>query len=363
MAQVNHFSTVQQDSSICKSNFMSNNNNIIGIDEQRDRRDTFEPSEETKAKKYFTVVNQDFIQNRDLSIEARMVIVYLMSLPIDWTINSNNLQYQLGVGRDKLSKSMRELKEAGYMQRTPIKGRSGRIDRWHTKYSDRPEFLPSVHTTENQSSGESTRSLKIHNVDFPYAGKHPLQNKQYTNKTIKQKKNNKQHNTELTRHRGNRAEKIELQTGSDDPAVVFLYESLISHGLNISKRTLSQWMGDYGQEHIQRNLVYTMTKMKMGKVSDASAYLAQAILEDYAVKASATILVKADKPIEAELNYDELAATWKLKAVEQKREWLKKAMTISSAFERNLGPIDNALTDGFINTYMFRMLIDVLNGK
>jgi hypothetical protein len=295
-----------------------NNNSVVDFNDQRGNRDTFEPSEEIKAKKFFTIVDQKFIQNRNISLEARMVVIYLTSLPLDWAVNLNHLQKELCVGRDRLAKAMKELKEAGYMQRTPIKCPQGRIRRWHTRYSDRPEFLGSTHITGNQLSGESSTLLKIHNVDFPVPGKQPLQNKQDTNKTILQKNNNK----------SMVAKKSNVEPNGS--VVVSLLKKL--EGLSISKKLLTSWVAKHGSDYVAEKIAL----MQSSNARNPEGYLNQAMVYDWKPRTPCIEKSQAQSSDPVYPTHEQNAEWWSGLPAKEKSTFLKAAMYKQPLLEEHL---------------------------
>lgn len=63
----------------------------------------------------YTTVYNSFIQDKSLSLELRGFGIYLLSMPPNWSINPNQLRFELHIGRDKIMKLINELIEKGYM--------------------------------------------------------------------------------------------------------------------------------------------------------------------------------------------------------------------------------------------------------
>lgn len=68
---------------------------------------------------YF-LMRRDTAQDARLSYEARGVLAYLLSKPSDWRVVVSDLE-RVGCKRDKVYKLLRELREAGYMQRVAVR--------------------------------------------------------------------------------------------------------------------------------------------------------------------------------------------------------------------------------------------------
>jgi len=65
----------------------------------------------------FVVLPNAILENKALSIEAKGLLGFLLSRPPDWQIRLSHLGGELGVGKDRLHRILRELIEAGYVTR------------------------------------------------------------------------------------------------------------------------------------------------------------------------------------------------------------------------------------------------------
>jgi hypothetical protein len=65
----------------------------------------------------FTIVPNALVDDKRLSIEAKGLLAYLISRPNNWTVRHSHLHKELGIGRDKLQRILRELIRAGYLER------------------------------------------------------------------------------------------------------------------------------------------------------------------------------------------------------------------------------------------------------
>ena len=75
----------------------------------------------------FTVVSNDIINHPALSLEAKMVLIYLLSKPAHWAVKFADVQNYGKFGRDKRQKIFQELETCGYFERTEIRT-GGKID-------------------------------------------------------------------------------------------------------------------------------------------------------------------------------------------------------------------------------------------
>lgn len=63
----------------------------------------------------FAPVRRSAAQDKTLTLEARGLLLYLLSLPKGWEIRMDHLQRELEMGRDALRRVVRCLQESGYM--------------------------------------------------------------------------------------------------------------------------------------------------------------------------------------------------------------------------------------------------------
>jgi hypothetical protein len=67
-----------------------------------------------RYKNGFVTIDNRTAQDKQISWEARGLLVYLLSLPLDWQIKVNHLIGQGNAGRDAVRKMLRELQAFGY---------------------------------------------------------------------------------------------------------------------------------------------------------------------------------------------------------------------------------------------------------
>lgn len=64
----------------------------------------------------YIMVSRSMAQQRDLSFEARGVLLYLLSKPNDWVVQPSDIQAEGDIGRDQCKRILDELEEYGYIQ-------------------------------------------------------------------------------------------------------------------------------------------------------------------------------------------------------------------------------------------------------
>lgn len=100
-----------------------------------------------------------------LSFEARGLLAYLLSKPDDWIIIPADIQAEGGIGRDKASGILKELRDAGYIVTEMVKDENnhfvGKVDRIFEVSQ------PAFRHTEIPYDGSpvSRKNRNIHNID------------------------------------------------------------------------------------------------------------------------------------------------------------------------------------------------------
>lgn len=110
----------------------------------------------------YTKVSNGLAQHKTLSLKARGLMLYLLSLPESWDINVEHLHKALACGRDAIRSSMGELRDAGYLALETVKdSENGRIVSRHWLAYDCPQ--------DNQQA--MSILLKTRSMGFPDDGK------------------------------------------------------------------------------------------------------------------------------------------------------------------------------------------------
>jgi hypothetical protein len=63
----------------------------------------------------YVMIDRTTLQDARLSLEARGLLGYLLTLPVDWVVRVSHLQRQGGAGRDAIRRIIRELQQFGYI--------------------------------------------------------------------------------------------------------------------------------------------------------------------------------------------------------------------------------------------------------
>ena len=79
------------------------------------------------AEHPYTMINNAVIEDPDLSLKAKGLLTYLLSKPDDWKFYVDQLSRCLKEHRNTIARVMQELIDAGYCERTEIRGKDGKF--------------------------------------------------------------------------------------------------------------------------------------------------------------------------------------------------------------------------------------------
>lgn len=103
---------------------------------------------------YTSVCNRPFKDKR-LSLEARGLLVSLLSLPKNWQFNRAWARAEYGVGRGKMDKLIKQLKLAGYMRFIQERDAHGKMTKSVYLFAANPDILARQSPLlENRYSGD-----------------------------------------------------------------------------------------------------------------------------------------------------------------------------------------------------------------
>lgn len=77
--------------------------------------------------KNFSIVSNEILRDTSLSIKARFILVFCLSLSDSWEYNIKGLATVIGVGVDTISAGLKELESHGYLERKRVRDEKGRL--------------------------------------------------------------------------------------------------------------------------------------------------------------------------------------------------------------------------------------------
>lgn len=85
----------------------------------------------------YTVVDNGFINDPNLSWKAKGIMLYFLSLPEDWKIHLDEIKNHATDGISSLKAGVKELTEQGYTKRQPVRDENGAFVEWETLIFER----------------------------------------------------------------------------------------------------------------------------------------------------------------------------------------------------------------------------------
>jgi hypothetical protein len=140
-----------------------------------------------RPKANFTIVQNTVIRDHRLSFRARGILVFILSMPDNWSTSSDHLGRISKEGRDAVRVAMKELQSAGYIQRIRQQTTRGHwqtvtivhdnpvdnpVDKWGIYPLPKTDFQASVNQslieelTTNDSVSSSSTTLSSQECGF-----------------------------------------------------------------------------------------------------------------------------------------------------------------------------------------------------
>lgn len=118
----------------------------------------------------YTITSNSAIEDKTISLKARMILVYLLSRPPGWVTSAERLASTISDkdGLSAIKSGLRELEEAGYLTRSRTRTDGGRW-RWDHTITDRPsvENRPVVDASSQVSEPTTSRKSQETAVEPP----------------------------------------------------------------------------------------------------------------------------------------------------------------------------------------------------
>jgi hypothetical protein len=111
-------------------------------------------------------ISREIIQDSKIPIDARMLLIYLVSFKEGWTFYDSKIRKDLCIGISKLKILFKELRDLGYVKTIPIIGEHGRMIGSKRLFSSLPEF-----NQKPRESANSTESMESRQSEEPTARK------------------------------------------------------------------------------------------------------------------------------------------------------------------------------------------------
>jgi hypothetical protein len=95
----------------------------------------------SKREDPFARIPKAILDSASLSWKAKGVLSYLLSKPVDWTVNLRDIRNRATDGRDSAITAMNELRKAGFVKLERLTD-EGKVTKWRYLVADQPIFSP-----------------------------------------------------------------------------------------------------------------------------------------------------------------------------------------------------------------------------
>ncbi len=121
-----------------------------------------------KRASNFVMMDKSFLEDTRLSYKAKGILAYLLSKPDNWKVIVGNLVNYSTDGKASVYAGLKELKECGYYEKTPIRNEQGtRITRWESTVYEVPlSLLTDFQEIENLDIGNQFIENREHNNNY-----------------------------------------------------------------------------------------------------------------------------------------------------------------------------------------------------
>lgn len=123
----------------------------------------------------FTVISNQIIRNKNISLKAKGLYAFMWSLPSEWDYSVAGLVTCCKEGKDAINEALRELENAGYLKRTQSRegGKFADIDYtlYETPFTENPQAEKPITENPQQINTNKTSKDKSSKIDKSILGK------------------------------------------------------------------------------------------------------------------------------------------------------------------------------------------------
>lgn len=90
----------------------------------------------------YSIISNDIIRHPTLSLDTIALLIRMLSLPSGWRMTEESLRKfnrEKPIGRDVMSRMMRELREHGYLEKVAIRDEAGKVTEWRWYVREHPK--------------------------------------------------------------------------------------------------------------------------------------------------------------------------------------------------------------------------------
>lgn len=118
------------------------------------------PQVRVEKKNKYTQIDNKLIRDRNLSLKARGLLIYMLSLPDDWDYSISGLSTECKEGKSSIRSAIDELIEHRYITRSLVRGKNGLLGGYEYVVYEEPQPPCGNHTTDNRMSENRTQQIK-----------------------------------------------------------------------------------------------------------------------------------------------------------------------------------------------------------
>ena len=107
----------------------------------------------------FTIMSNHHLKNKNLSLKAKGLLSYMLSLPEDWNYTIGGLTVVCMEGRDAIREAVKELERQGYVVRTRVRDEQGRLRNAEYTIYEVPHSVQDKPASENPEQGKAAQEL------------------------------------------------------------------------------------------------------------------------------------------------------------------------------------------------------------
>jgi len=128
------------------------------------------------AENPFTMADNQYITDPNLTAKAKGILLYMLSRPDDWTFYMSEIKQHFSDGESAIRSGIKELIEAGYIERSMIQNEQGRFEGYCYDIFERPQIKTvcgkstngKSHTTniDNTKTDKTNKNIKTISIEI-----------------------------------------------------------------------------------------------------------------------------------------------------------------------------------------------------
>ncbi|WP_363472811.1 helix-turn-helix domain-containing protein [Companilactobacillus musae] len=198
-----------------------------------------------RRKTNFTIIGNTGLKDKRLSLKAKGLLAYMLSLPDDWKFYETELIEHSTDKRDSVRTGLQELEKLGYLVRIQTRAERGKFGQKDWQVSDEPSLTTVSPQTDFPSTDNPTSDKPISDNPTLLSTNEPITNKQNTNNKSNSPKSKKTY-------------------GPDDlnfKAASYLSMRIKDNNPNFKEPNLQKWANTIRLMHERDNRSYQQIKI------------------------------------------------------------------------------------------------------